>query len=569
MRPQDRGRGYIAHISCAMKNIRTLIVLSLLPPFLSSADAQDHHQLLFDTLADAPPSELVYGAVPTVNGDMVLSSKNGGALRLMRFNGAGEGQWDHVYPEVPANAWFGTPYTSELFERPDGHLLHAGFELHDCGCTYIDDPDTTAFTFGLMSLGSDGSLDWYKRITTSFIALGLWPTGILSTDVRVDAEGDLYFALHDNDRGQVVVLKADANGNLVWSKYLDSMASFFNSNNARPIQVVPDEQGGCYIVIGGEVSSGAARVVRFTMDGDVAWAKTIAYLNTVYYYGTGSARLAPNGDLLVGAELYVPPNSQLGYLLRIQPDGLAFQGDVYQNSGVLELAYGESSDVVVRSGKNYMRLDEQGTVLDAVQLNSVSNSGADHAFMPLSVHWDGTYLREAGTMHSTDLQFGFITMRPGHYTFGFDPATGCTLTEAQVEHLEVPPAYLGASDLEFGFIEHEVTTTPVATTVIAHAGWTSSDACALVTAVQGSDRPNALTVANNPSRDGTPMMMSAPVAFNVHLYDSRGACCAANVRGQAGEQVLLPVHELPAGLYTLVAMDLKGAPLGRCKVMVE
>lgn len=549
-----------------MKTTCTALSFSLCLAFFNSSRGQSYHQLLFDTLTDAPPSELVYGAVPMSNGDEVLSIKNGTALRLTRVDDGGVAVWDHVYPGIALLPWLDSP-VSNLFERPDGHILHAGLEDWECSCSFSAQ-DTVSYTFGFSSFGADGSLDWYRRVKTTYIGQPLPDlTGEFTSSVTMDDEGSLYAAVHDNDGSWLFVAKVDDGGHLVWSRHLSSILLTL-SPSARPVYLAPDGQGGCYVVMGGSASVHETRVLRLASNGDVVWVKSFAYLNSIQNLEGSGARLASNGNLLVGAQLNVPDHGY-GYLLRIDPTGTTFQAHLYEPFGRIEFAAGDPEDVVVRLDRNYVHLDDNGEVLDAVRSLTTSNDGFDQTFEPHALYWNGSVLSESGSLFSTDQLFGFTTKRPGIYAFGFDPASGCALAEAAISHLVVPEDYLSIADMIVQPEEHEVDTVTLVSEVLDHPSWSMFDACSLITASEEPAPTHEFTVANNPSHLGAPVAVSAPIPFTLNLYDSRGACVVANFRGQAMTRLFLPTADFPQGVYQLIARDDTGALLGVCKVIVQ
>ena len=539
------------------------------------AKAQNNYQLLFDTLTDDPPTSLIRAGAAAANGDMILCISSQGQLRLMRLTSAGTVAWDRSYPgAVLANTAPG------LLERGDGHIVHATARV-DCGCVVLDGNDTAIVNTGITAIGPDGSVDWHTRVTAYVPIDGMSPPPeVWGQSTAMDQDGAVYHLVRYHEPlgflSRAIVSKVWADGQLAWTQWFSSVV-WNTPGSSFPWAITPDGDGGCYITLEETVPYGQVNVLHLGSAAEVVWFKAISYLNTGGFNAGTAALTASDDGVLIGTALMAGTTSY-HVLLHMASDGSSCEGDIYRPfvwSGEPPLlAAGPGGTLLFQAGGGiHFVLDEDGEVQgNGVSLIPVISGDQQHRFDEVMVDWDGTTVRGAGSLFSTDQVFGYVTVHPGMWAFGLDTTSGCALQATAIEHYEIPEQILEITDLPVDTFPHMVSVASVPLQPVDHAGWNTFAACDLLNLIpEGVDDHGtraALTVGNNPSFDGSPVVVSAAVAHRVDLYDARGVKVIAGVRGQAGGRTIVETGGLAGGSYLLVATDANGARLGTAVVMV-
>jgi hypothetical protein len=155
----------------------------------------------------ADTNEFAYAAMATANGDVVMAGRDFSydgltvVPHLVRLNGEGEIVWNRTYDGATHAQFYG------LCELPDGDIIAGGFH-------YL--PGTGADLY-LMRVTAAGDTVWTRSYGDS--------TFEYFTDLALAANGDIVLSGTSSDSNlgnNVRLLRADGNGNVLWSRQYDA-----------------------------------------------------------------------------------------------------------------------------------------------------------------------------------------------------------------------------------------------------------------------------------------------------------------------------------------------------------
>jgi|GEM_PF-3005499 len=530
-----------------------------------SVNAQQIHQVLWDTL-DTSPHRLVDRAGLTGDGGAILSVRTAHGIDLVKTGADGIPVWrkDLGLPGLS---------TAPIFSNLDGGHLHLHSDSSHVQGTNYNDEDTATLSLRLTSLNNAGEPLWSRRITASTILPATSTPGVPEFMALQSATGDL-FVLGLFDSGffgmRIVVIRIDVDGQVIWARRVPVMEDGFMG---YPIHFVSDGSGGVYLV-SSDVDWSLITAARIGTAGDLIWAKRFGIENSVSSVQSDGVILMDNGDLCVGGNEIVGSESK-GFLYRVSAGGVWQRADLYGTwmSVVPLIQVGDT--LIVKCGNGIARLGSSYDLMDGVELAGTTGTGATHEMLPRTIAYANGHLRFIGDLRSVDQTFGYTTFRPADWSVTFDPASGCGLAafSTAMDHDQVPEVLL-AEEVLTGTSEPIATTTQTMSIfAIDRPLWTVTDACSIIgeapISVDEVSDANAITIANNPSEGGAPVMVTSATPVVLDLYDARGAKIIAGLRTAASTSTALDVSGLAPGIYPLLVRQMDGRALGTWKVVVQ
>jgi hypothetical protein len=245
--------------------------------------------------------------------------------------------WEKSYPLSLTSVWGLTP-------MPDGGSL------------------ITAHTSGLIRLGPDGAFQWMEDMGEAL--------GVIRPVVLPATDGGMLFLGRDfNNINQVLLVKTDANLNVIWSKHI---AAFDACPFCDPVFVpVP---GGYVLSWLNLVDYSPVTVVKLDLQGDVVWEKTYAFGDYVTPSGMRYFRdltADSQGNLYLSGQRGNPYEPLLAKL-SANGDSLFLKNYPQGNpsSSFTNIVTLNDNLIVARDYFRLNFLDSSGTLLNAINLPS-------------------------------------------------------------------------------------------------------------------------------------------------------------------------------------------------------
>jgi len=224
----------------------------------------------------ADTNEFAYAVTVTANGDIVIAGGDvnySPALHrahLARLSSEGDVVWDRTYAGV-----VGTLCFNSIAELPNGNLAAAGDD-------WTEDNNCDAY---LVTLNPNGDTLWTRSFGDSSLQR--------ITDLTVTADGDLILCGNAwdelNENNLVLLLRVDADGNLLWMHTYDDSSEVLNFTG-QDVAVMTNGDlavsGACY------ADRMEIYLLRTDADGGALWAHTYSFDN----YTTEAADLAAASD---------------------------------------------------------------------------------------------------------------------------------------------------------------------------------------------------------------------------------------------------------------------------------
>lgn len=191
-----------------------------------------------------------------------------------------------------------------------------------------------------------GMIIWSKTFDTGKDDLGFC--------VRQTADGGyIVSGFHDplpisaTGSTAALLIKLDALGNIVWSRKYPIACRDLNTGEPFPVVVAQLADGG-YAVTGSSVGAhpNDVYIVRTDGNGDLAWAKTYEHDATAFRTSTGQDILeTPGGDLIVAGSMdkTSPAERNYPYILRTSGTGTLIDARFYETNPLLLFQSGFSS----------------------------------------------------------------------------------------------------------------------------------------------------------------------------------------------------------------------------------
>lgn len=549
-------------------------------PFLLAALVLDpttqaqQFQLLLDTLSGTSP--IMRHSVVTEDGRTVLAfPRNDGTLVFVAdTDGNPTAAFNLDIPIYSAGP-------SALVAKPGGGVVLATLALIEDLAPIPSPFDSVRVSFKVCSISASNTVEWAR--TYSFDSETSFSSGPNVYNTSLELKTTMNAIFLGIRSGEIPTrewfFKFSPSGMLQWSVSPEESASFSNV----PMRISPAMDGGLFFAHR-EFDSANTTVVmgRLSADGELLWEKSFDYTNNAITMELNDLVTTQDGHPVAISGL-VGFGLGYGYLLRVSPDGDAFDGHFYQTSSMIDHEFSAAQllgngDLLVYSNNGYwtrdavlLRLDANFNILNDARVSRAMLGNVEYSMHPNSLSLAGDEVVLAGSVRMEDQIFGYLQHRPSIWKFDLADPDGCMLDDTLVTHYEIPSNLIDVEDL----MPNVATDTPPDSTSLETVALTPAalittlSLCEQLVGVSETRLAAArLTLAPNPACKSQMVSLDAPGAVVFEILSAIGTLVVTPVHADAsGKAQLIP--DLPSGAYSVIARGRSGELIANASFVVQ
>jgi gliding motility-associated-like protein len=216
-------------------------------------------------------------------------------VRFSKLTGKGEVLWSKTFGDTARLA-----DVFALQPAPDG-----GF----AAVTLIGDGYYTVEQSGVMKISKDGDLHWYRHFLSD-------SAEFLLRDLVCNPDGSIVACgrTHKNTEGDVLAIKFDQNGDVVWEKRYRAAPG----SGREGVSIARTANGG-YIIAGNKTGSNNWDCIVLNLDenGTIIWSRLLA---SPQHHSPHRVKVHTDGSILLAGHTVINDIAN-GWLARLQPNG--------------------------------------------------------------------------------------------------------------------------------------------------------------------------------------------------------------------------------------------------------
>ena len=540
------------------------------------ARSQDAQQFRLGLFAEADP---VKTSAFMADGGSVMIVEAADQDVLWRGSADGSPLWSKVMP-------LGT-LDQALFPRQDGGLYVADAPLSP----FIEqgDLDSGYAEVNVRSLASDGTELWNRHLRMGFTLN--WVDGVLPEGIGFDISGtvrvgdELLVGLAAASKLFLVLL--DPSGSVVWSQeVMDSqytgdedetwMPSGMGFQNLNWVSTAD----GSFVAMLNDYTITGLRLLKIDASGSVGWAKRFVYANNMVGL-EGSAVLLSSGDLLITAPFTywvpgVPGTTPQLLAFRMDQAGAILAKDLYQSvfGGRLVAlpndGWATCSGALTLSGSrtDLLEVGASGDVVQGWRAATTESGGFSYSPRAKSIGLDPDGFRIGLSMKRVHTFFTTLDYAVGGTRVtAADP--GCLFEPQAYEHFTIPDSLMTEEPLPSVHSVPDIASVMAVSPLAGTTPLTTSGLCELLVTVP-EIAEQAFTVVNMIGNASQPIQVTTTETRLLFRFVSMtGSLVSASVGKSASGRIELPVRDLAVGTYILEAVDRRGLPKGRTRIVVQ
>lgn len=537
--------------------------------------AQTQFQVLLDTVAG--PDPVMRKSIVTEDGRTVLAfpRNDGTMLFIADADGTAEAVLNVNVP-IRSNECY------DIAPRPGGGLVLATLSLIEVLHESENQFDTVRLSFTVCSITPSHTVEWTKTCSFEMLDFQSGPGGYFHTSIRLKTTPSGVFMAIRTGFYPVTerFLKFSTAGDLEWSEKLE----LFVVDESEPLLISPALDGGCFFAFNEYGAADAAMTMgRLSSQGELLWMRSFEYTNNIVYMKLHDLITSQDNEPITIGGLG-GFGLAYGYLLKVSPEGTAFDGHFYQASGSMTHECRsaqplDNGELLVFSNGNFnsqrdhvlMRLSTDLDVLADARTSKSIVGQIEYAMQPTSFSSAGASVILAGSMRTEDQVFGYTEHRPSIWKFNLDDLDGCLMEDTVITHYEIPTNLIDVTDLM-----------PNATADATPDSTSSEPATltplplipvlSLCEQLVGLEELHAtvtgITISPNPAAKGHAVSLFAEGAAVFEVRSVLGALVAAPVRANHLGKATLNV-ELNSGPYVVIARNRSGSAIGRANLILQ
>lgn len=519
---------------------------------VSSALSMAQGGLFNDTL-------MMRDALRTRDGGYCVRAGEWPVTYFSRYDAAFDPLWANDIRLMAGNTAM-DPYGMEA--GPDGSVVVvSGGEIDVFGDF---SPYTIHHHIAVARVNADGTiLDAREHVlmTESFMEMDfITPYSYITRPISCSNTGDMFFTLQHQSMSNYLaaIMKVDADGGFAWCVRCPDDALIMS-------RILPDETGGCYVVLYNGSQTEHFSVVHLGADGSTVWSKNIeragySFLYPFHLHVTADDRLLVIGtsdNNLMRARLTLDGELEEFTLIATFPTpgqgwGISATGSALANDGSMTMLLSAAPPQNYRA----VRTDPAGTVISAWTTPDDVEGTWTTKFYPGWVRGEDSVLTAVGDIWQEESTFGFSIGRPMIVTTPLDLSGFCDLVPVQFQQTALPLSQIGVTDgpmfepVQYvETIDDELTMTPASQDQ-------PEELCAfLALSAPEIEAPNAFGLYPNPVSSGGTVTLDVPNASEAHLIDAAGQVVLRVNLAKSG----FKFHaQVTPGIYLLVVKDAEG-----------
>jgi hypothetical protein len=249
-------------------------------------------------------SEFGTSAQPTFDGGYILTGMTssygagGKDVWLVKTNANGDTSWTKTYGGANDEGSYSVQQTDDGGYIIGGYTKSYGSGREDIYAIKTDANGNVTWTktYG----GADQEWGSISQISDGGYIIRGWTNS---------------FSSQDENNGDIYLVKADENGDTIWTAVFGGDSSEFSSD-------VTETFDGCFVVVGHTSSFGAGAddvyLIKVDTDGNLLWSKT--YGGAAYDWGSSLQETSDGGYIITGHTYSFGEGSRDVYLIKTVPD---------------------------------------------------------------------------------------------------------------------------------------------------------------------------------------------------------------------------------------------------------
>ncbi len=439
------------------------------------------------------------------------------------------------------------------------------------------DNDTVVSAINVSHYAENGTIDWNERIGWTMMTAGAACLGAANhSEVDIDANGNILVWTEVGCGTRMFhVLALGDEGQLTWARnygrYAPGVSPIWDTDIVDMGLAIPSA-GGAFITRLANGPPSDLKCSYLNATGDLVWANQYHYIGTVDGRGNHGAIKDVEGHLVMTGAVSINLESY-GTTTIIGTNGDLLGSHLYTGANWYNRFKGgapsASGGMMFNCGTEFFETDASGEPISAVRLTSSSTPPFDHTYLPIAFSYAQERVNLPGYMDTYHQIFGTHNYVPQFWSFNIAQPDGCMMEPFSVGHIVVPDSLFQISPDTVLVSEPSGATVQIIPFNIEDGSLMStSDGCSLINTVHDpANGPSSFNVAIQLLASGEPITVHSTEPAQFILINSLGSMVSSGPLVAQGT-ILVPTNGCAAGMYTLVANDRAGRPLGAERIIV-